>query len=105
MRTKRGSLALGNLCWRYQYLGIAIFQGLFWEKVMDALDELPGKQKRFLVVLNRLEDPDLAGIADAPTKIFQDLISEKGLWPVKQSQGKTNRLEFFTKNLRFLKGN
>lgn len=50
---------------------------IFWDELMDALDELPEKQ-RTVFVQNELEDMTLQEIADASGENIKTIISRKG---------------------------
>jgi RNA polymerase sigma factor (sigma-70 family) len=75
---------------------LAIFKDYFWEKLMDALDELPEKQKE-VFVLNELEDLTLQEIADASNENIKTIISRKG-YAVKHLR---NRLNYLYEELNF----
>lgn len=53
------------------------FKNLFWEQLMEALDELPAKQRE-VFVLNELEDLTLLEIADKTGENLKTIISRKG---------------------------
>lgn len=55
----------------------AFFKKLFWEELMNALEELPEKQ-RHVFVENELEDKSLQDIADAEGENIKTIISRKG---------------------------
>lgn len=50
---------------------------IFWDELMDALEELPEKQ-RTVFVQNELEDMTLQEIADASSENIKTIISRKG---------------------------
>jgi RNA polymerase sigma factor (sigma-70 family) len=56
---------------------LVIFKELFWETLLNALEELPENQKR-VFVLNELEDKTLQEIADAQGEKLKTIISRKG---------------------------
>ncbi len=66
------------------------FKELFWEELMDALDELPNNQ-RDVFVLNELEDFTLQEIADQKGENIKTIISRKG-YAVKHLRNKLNHL-------------
>lgn len=66
------------------------FKELFWEELMDALDELPSSQRE-VFVLNELEDFTLQEIADQKGENIKTIISRKG-YAVKQLRNKLNHL-------------
>lgn len=66
------------------------FKELFWEELMDALDELPSNQ-RDVFVLNELEDFTLQEIADQKGENIKTIISRKG-YAVKHLRNKLNHL-------------
>ncbi len=53
------------------------FKNLFWEQLLEALDELPEKQKE-VFVMNELEDLTLQQIADKTGEKLKTIISRKG---------------------------
>lgn len=70
------------------------FKDLFWEELMDALDELPEKQRE-VFVQNELEDVTLQEIADKTGENLKTIISRKG-YAVKHLR---KRLEFLYNEL------
>lgn len=66
------------------------FKELFWDELMDALDELPNNQ-RDVFVLNELEDFTLQEIADQKGENIKTIISRKG-YAVKHLRNKLNHL-------------
>lgn len=66
------------------------FKELFWEELMDALDELPSSQRE-VFVLNELEDFTLQEIADRKGENIKTIISRKG-YAVKHLRNKLNHL-------------
>ena len=66
------------------------FKELFWEELMDALDELPNNQRE-VFVLNELEDFTLQEIADPKGENIKTIISRKG-YAVKHLRNKLNHL-------------
>ncbi|MCG2794201.1 MAG: sigma-70 family RNA polymerase sigma factor [Weeksellaceae bacterium] len=75
---------------------IAMFQDLFWEELMKALDELPDKQKR-VYVQNELEDKTLQQIADEEGENIKTIISRKS-YAVKHLRKRMQRLYHDLKN-------
>ena len=55
----------------------AIFQTVFWQELMEALDELPEKQRQ-VFILNELEDLTLQEIATQTGENLKTIISRKG---------------------------
>ncbi len=53
------------------------FKSLFWAELMEALDELPEKQ-RYVFVQNEMEDVSLQEIANATGENLKTIISRKG---------------------------
>lgn len=53
------------------------FKNLFWEQLLQALDELPTKQRE-VFVRNELEDESLQQIADSSGENIKTIISRKG---------------------------
>ncbi len=53
------------------------FKDLFWEEMMEALDELPEKQRE-VFVMNEMEDLTLQEIADKTGENLKTIISRKG---------------------------
>ncbi len=66
------------------------FKELFWEELMDALDELPSNQRE-VFVLNELEEFTLQEIADQKGENIKTIISRKG-YAVKHLRNKLNHL-------------
>jgi RNA polymerase sigma factor (sigma-70 family) len=66
------------------------FKELFWEELMDALDELPSNQRE-VFVLNELEDFTIQEIADQKGENLKTIISRKG-YAVKHLRNKLNHL-------------
>ena len=66
------------------------FKELFWEELMEALDELPSNQRE-VFVLNELEDFTLQEIADQKGENIKTIISRKG-YAVKHLRNKLNHL-------------
>jgi len=66
------------------------FKELFWDELMDALDELPNNQRE-VFVLNELEDFTLQEIADQKGENIKTIISRKG-YAVKHLRNKLNHL-------------
>lgn len=66
------------------------FKELFWEELMDALDELPSSQRE-VFVLNELKDFTLQEIADQKGENIKTIISRKG-YAVKHLRNKLNHL-------------
>lgn len=56
---------------------LAIFKEQFWNKLMEALDELPENQKE-VFLLNEIEDYTLQEIADKKNENLKTIISRKG---------------------------
>lgn len=56
---------------------LALFKELFWQQLMDALDELPENQRQTFI-LNELEDKTLQEIADLQGENLKTVISRKG---------------------------
>jgi RNA polymerase sigma factor (sigma-70 family) len=54
-----------------------LFKDLFWEELMEALDELPENQ-RYVFMENELEDKTLQQIADETGENLKTIISRKG---------------------------
>lgn len=71
-----------------------IFQEVFWEELMHALDELPEKQRQ-VFMLNELEDFTLQEIADQTGENLKTIISRKG-YAVKHLR---NRLSYLYNEL------
>ncbi len=53
------------------------FREIFWDELMAALEELPGKQRE-VFVMNEMEDMTLQEIADAKGENLKTIISRKG---------------------------
>lgn len=53
------------------------FKKIFWEELMDALDDLPEKQREAFV-LNEVEGMSLQAIADLKNENIKTIISRKG---------------------------
>lgn len=53
------------------------FREIFWEELIDALDELPESQRQ-VFVMNELEDMTLQEIADKTQENLKTIISRKG---------------------------
>lgn len=66
------------------------FKKMFWEELMNALEELPEKQ-RSVFVQNELEDKTLQQIADATGENLKTIISRKG-YAVKHLRNRLNDL-------------
>ena len=75
---------------------IAMFKDMFWDELMNALDELPEKQRR-VYVQNELEDKTLQQIADAEGENIKTIISRKS-YAVKHLRKKMQRLYNDLKN-------
>lgn len=56
---------------------LQMFKDLFWEELMQALDELPENQRQ-VFVLNEFEDLTLQEIADKNNENLKTIISRKG---------------------------
>ena len=56
---------------------IRLFKDLFWKELMEALAELPEKQRE-VFVLNEMEDKTLQEIADSHHENIKTIISRKG---------------------------
>lgn len=56
---------------------LQMFKDLFWEELMEALDELPENQRQ-VFVLNEFEDLTLQEIADKNNENLKTIISRKG---------------------------
>jgi len=69
---------------------LAIFKDYFWKELMDALDELPEKQRE-VFILNELEDMTLQEIADSTGDKLKTIISRKG-YAVKHLRNRLNQL-------------
>ena len=68
----------------------AFFKKMFWEELMQALDELPEKQ-RSVFVQNELEEMSLQEIADKSGESIKTIISRKG-YAVKHLRERLNDL-------------
>ncbi|MEO6302184.1 MAG: sigma-70 family RNA polymerase sigma factor [Bacteroidia bacterium] len=68
----------------------AFFKKLFWEELMNALEELPEKQ-RDVFIQNELEDKGLQQIADESGENIKTIISRKG-YAVKFLRERLNNL-------------
>jgi RNA polymerase sigma factor (sigma-70 family) len=66
------------------------FKKMFWEELMNALEELPEKQ-RSVFVQNELEDKTLQQIADETGENLKTIISRKG-YAVKHLRNRLNDL-------------
>lgn len=66
------------------------FKKMFWEELMNALEELPEKQ-RTVFVQNELEDKTLQQIADESGENLKTIISRKG-YAVKHLRNRLNNL-------------
>lgn len=66
------------------------FKKLFWEELMNALEELPEKQ-RSVFIQNELEDKTLQEIADKSGESIKTIISRKG-YAVKHLRNRLNDL-------------
>jgi len=73
-------------------------KNLFWDELMNGLDELPEKQ-RDVFILNELEDISLQQIADQTNENIKTIISRKG-YAVKFLRERLKNLyhDFFEKN-------
>jgi RNA polymerase sigma factor (sigma-70 family) len=69
---------------------LAIFKDMFWQELINALDELPKNQKD-VFVLNELEDKTLQEIANIQGENIKTIISRKG-YAVKHLRKKLNNL-------------
>lgn len=69
---------------------VGMFQDLFWEELMKALDELPEKQRR-VYIQNELEDKTLQSIANDENENIKTIISRKS-YAVKHLRKKMRRL-------------
>lgn len=68
----------------------AFFKKIFWEELMNALEELPDKQ-RDVFIKNELEDMSLQQIADEAGENIKTIISRKG-YAVKFLRERLNNL-------------
>ncbi len=66
------------------------FKKMFWDELMNALDELPEKQKS-VFIQNELEDISLQKIADQTGENIKTIISRKG-YAVKHLRERLNNL-------------
>lgn len=69
---------------------LQMFKELFWEELMDALEELPEKQRQ-VFILNEFEDLTLQEIADKNNENLKTIISRKG-YAVKHLRKRLNYL-------------
>ena len=69
---------------------LSYFKDLFWKELMDALDELPQKQKD-VFILHEIEDVKLQDIADQTGENIKTIISRKG-YAVKHLHTRLNYL-------------
>ena len=69
---------------------LQMLKDLFWEELMNALDELPENQRQ-VFVLNEFEDLTLQEIADKNSENLKTIISRKG-YAVKHLRKKLNYL-------------
>lgn len=69
---------------------LQMFKELFWEELMDALEELPEKQRQ-VFILNEFEDLTLQEIADKNNENLKTVISRKG-YAVKHLRKRLNYL-------------
>jgi RNA polymerase sigma factor (sigma-70 family) len=69
---------------------LSLFKEHFWNELMDALDELPAKQRE-VFLLNELEDMTLQEIADKTGENLKTIISRKG-YATKHLREKLNYL-------------
>ena len=69
---------------------LQMLKDLFWEELMNALDELPENQRQ-VFVLNEFEDLTLQEIADKYNENLKTIISRKG-YAVKHLRKKLNYL-------------
>lgn len=75
---------------------IAMFKDMFWDELMNALNELPEKQKK-VYVQNELEDKTLQEIADEEGENIKTIISRKS-YAVKHLRKRLQRLYNDLKN-------
>lgn len=73
-----------------------LFKELFWNEMMNALDELPEKQRE-VFILNEIEDMTLQEIADQKGENLKTVISRKG-YAIKHLR---NRLDYLYRELNF----
>ncbi len=66
------------------------FKKIFWDELMNALAQLPEKQ-RIVFIQNELEDRSLQSIADDTGESIKTIISRKG-YAVKHLRGRLNNL-------------
>ena len=66
------------------------FKKMFWEALMNALEELP-EQQRYVFVQNEMEDRTLQAIADETGTNLKTIISRKG-YAVKHLRNRLNNL-------------
>lgn len=69
---------------------LQMFKELFWEELMDALEELPENQRQ-VYILNEFEDLTLQEIADKYNENLKTIISRKG-YAVKHLRKRLNYL-------------
>jgi RNA polymerase sigma factor (sigma-70 family) len=69
---------------------LQMFKDLFWEELMNALDELPENQRQ-VFILNEFEDLTLQEIADKYNENLKTIISRKG-YAIKHLRKKLNYL-------------
>lgn len=69
---------------------LQMFKELFWEELMDALEELPENQRQ-VYILNEFEDLTLQEIADKYNENLKTIISRKG-YVVKHLRKRLNYL-------------
>lgn len=69
---------------------LQMFKELFWEELMNALDELPENQRQ-VFILNEFEDLTLQEIADKYNENLKTIISRKG-YAIKHLRKKLNYL-------------
>ncbi len=69
---------------------LQMFKDLFWEELLDALEELPENQRQ-VFILNEFEDLTLQEIADKNNENLKTIISRKG-YAVKHLRKKLNYL-------------
>jgi len=66
------------------------FKKMFWEELMNALDELPEKQ-RYVFIQNEIEDRTLQDIANETGDNLKTIISRKG-YAIKHLRSRLNNL-------------
>lgn len=69
---------------------LALFKENFWDELMEALEELPEKQRK-VFIWNEIEDLTLQQIADKTGENLKTIISRKG-YAVKHLRTKLNHL-------------